>query len=86
MAFIKIITLDGGDKAACTKYYIKSGVVNEKCFIGIGEVGEVPDAELEFHLSSGKVMQVHGPEAAGKKRGRPAKLTEEAESIYALQR
>jgi len=87
MAFIKIITLDGGDKAACTKYYFKGGRINEKCFIGIGEVVEVPDAELATHLATRKVMQVPGPEAAEiKKRGRPAKLNDEAESIYALQR
>lgn len=87
MAFIKIITLDGGDKSACSEYFFKSGRIHEKCSITIGEVAEVPDEELAFHLSTRKVMQVPGPEAAEvRKRGRPAKLSEEAESIYALQR
>ena len=86
MAFIKIISLDGGDKASFTKYYFKNGAVNEKNWIAVGEVAEVPDSELSTHLSTGKVMQVSGDYAEPRKRGRPAKLSEEAESILAIQR
>ena len=65
MAFIQIISLPGGNGATCTKYYFKNGPrVNNKKWIAVGEVAEVPDEELSEHLASGKVIQVMGPNAA----------------------
>lgn len=86
MAFIKIISLDGGDKASCSKYYFKDGRINEKNWIAVGEVTEVPDSELGQHLATGKVMQVMGESDEPRRRGRPAKMTDEASEILAIQR
>ena len=88
MAFIKIITLPGGVASSCSHYFFKEGAVHEKCFIAVGEVAEVPDSELQNHLGTGKVMQVSGPDAATetKKRGRPAKVSDEAAEIMSYQR
>jgi hypothetical protein len=89
MAFIQIISLPGGNGATCTKYYFKNGPrVNNKKWIAVGEVAEVPDEELATHLASGKVIQVMGPNAAipAPKRGRPAKVDDEFASVLAAQR
>lgn len=89
MAFIQIISLPGGNGATCTKYYFKNGPrVNNKKWIAVGEVAEVPDSELADHLASGKVIQVSGPNGAipVTKRGRPAKVDEEFSSVFAAQR
>ena len=65
MAFIKIISLPGGGAASCTKYFYKNGSrQNNKKWIGVGEIAEVPDNELDVHLATGKVMQVRGPNDA----------------------
>lgn len=88
MAFIKIITLPGGKASSCSTYFFKEGAVHEKCYIAVGEVAEVPDSELANHIETGKVMQVPGPEAEAepKKRGRPAKISDEAAEIMSYQR
>lgn len=89
MAFIKIISLPGGNGAACSKFFFKEGAVGEKCSIKVGEVAEVPDSDLPYFLSTGKIMEVRGPDAADaepKKRGRPAKVTDEAAEIMSYQR
>ena len=90
MAFIQIISLPSGNGATCTKYYFKNGPrVNNKKWIAVGEVAEVPDEELSVHLATGKVMQVSGPTpayTAPAKRGRPSKVDEELGAILAVQR
>lgn len=88
MAFISIISIPGSNQVATMQYFFKDGSgENNKRFIVPGEVVEVPDAELQKHLDSGKVMQVPGPDAAPK-RGRPAKQTvdEEFGKVFAAQR
>ena len=89
MAFIKIITIPGGNGASCSKYYFKGGSrQNNKKWIGIHEVVEVPDAELEGHLATGKVMECRGPDDVQepKARGRPKATGEGFAQVLAAQR
>ena len=90
MPFIKIIALPNGGKVATSEYFFKNHVVNEKCSIKPGEVAEVPESELDFHLSTGMVMEVRGPDDAGSqnipRRGRPRKTEAGFEAVYAAQR
>ena len=100
MAFIKIISLPGGNGASCSKYFYKDGPrENNKNWIGIGEIAEVPDADLDRHLASGKLSQASASEAAAyfgsldqpkvepARRGRPPKHVEsDMDAIYSAQR
>lgn len=89
MAFIKIISLPGG-QATCSEYFFKDHKVGpEKCSIKIGEVAEVPDEELSGHLATCMVQQVTGADDAGvKRRGRPPKSAAEDgyNEVFAAQR
>ena len=65
MAFIKIISLPGGNGATCTKYYYRDGPRDiQRNWIGIREIAEVPDSELAGHLKTGKVVQASSQEWA----------------------
>ena len=100
MAFIKIISLPGGNGASCSKYFYKDGPrENNKNWIGVGEVAEVPDEDLDRHLSSGKLYQASASEAAAyfgslgqpktepARRGRPPKhVDNDLAEIYGAQR
>lgn len=88
MPFIQIITIPGTNQCAAHKYYFagKTSDKNLKRWIGPGEVAEVPDSDVAYHLSSGKVMLV--PDAVGVKarRGRPPKEDADFASVFAAQR
>ena len=85
MAFITIIALPDGGAAACTKYFYRgTAPESERCFIRVGEVAEVPESELDGHLSTGKVIEATGMDAApGKRRGRPPKQSVEPDKDFA---
>lgn len=100
MAFIKIISLPGGNGATCTKYYYRDGPRDiQRNWIGIREIAEVPDSELAGHLKTGKVVQASPQEwaefnaskdapaeAPAPRRGRPPKADDDLAGILAAQR
>ncbi len=99
MAFIKIISLPGGNGATCSKYYYKEAPrENNKNWIGIDEIAEVPDSDLSGHLKTKKVVQAtpqewaefNSPkqveEAPPPRRGRPPKVDDDYASIIAARR
>lgn len=61
MAFIKIIQFPNGQSAGRGYTFKKRKDQHEKIKIVPGEIAEIPDEDLDWHLSKGIVQQCRGP-------------------------
>ena len=61
MAFIKIIQMPNGYAAGRGYTFKQRTKQHEVCKIRPGEVAEIPDEDLDWHLSKGVVQQCKGP-------------------------